>query len=472
MAIKNITNNMNQGQSQQMNPLAPAPLVQQAAQQSFAMKNGGQLPQVPMQGAPSGGIAPVAPTPVNYFQSGGGINGKFDLTPDTPAPAPEYGAEGVKVTESPADVKQNDLSSLSAALSNVGGQQQPQFTSDPNQRDGGFFGWLKGLAPKLRPGRREGETDDEYDRRITTNRENMAVLADAMRHMGNIINTSKYAPAQQFNDPTTAMEQGYQQRRAQRQKKAALDADQAYKQANLSLKEKAAEADRAYKELSLGLKQQAEKRASEKDAFDRDFKQKGFQRQLDNDKFNQDMAQKKFEYQQIRDKVKDGQWRAGYGIKVANLNLSRARFAHTLAKDAKGGGSGGSGYTYATPYGSLYSKKQLSPQQEKQMWNFMVINKQITPQKMKEYQLAAKGDGANIGIFGTNNGSPSKAREIMQKAIAYGLMDATGRGDAFRKFCTTQLGMGEDRIFDTPQNATTWNKGKGKKGQTGKFSIK
>lgn len=323
MAIKNITNNMNQGQGQQMNPLAPAPLVQQAAQQSFAMKNGGQLPQAPMQGAPSGGIAPVAPTPVNYFQSGGGINGKFDLTPDTPAPAPEYGAEGVKVTESPADVKQNDLSSLSAALSNVGGQQQPQFTSDPNQRDGGFFGWLKGLAPKLRPGRREGETDDEYDRRITTNRENMAVLADAMRHMGNIINTSKYAPAQQFNDPTTAMEQGYQQRRAQRQKKAALDADQAQKAAELSLKQRAQDVDNAYKQWLMGMKEDAAK--LNQDKFD-------WRKGRDERDFNH-----KTEREAVGDAFKEKKFQADQQQRATSNSLR----AQTIAKKGSGGGGRG-----------------------------------------------------------------------------------------------------------------------------------
>lgn len=344
MAIKNITNNMNQGQSQQMNPLAPAPLVQQAAQQSFAMKNGGQLPQAPMQGAPSGGIAPVAPTPVNYFQSGGGINGKFDLTPDTPAPAPEYGTEGVKVVESPASVQQNDLSSLSAALSNVGGQQQPQFTSDPNQRDGGFFGWLKGLAPKLRPGRREGETDDEYDRRITTNRENMAVLADAMRHMGNIINTSKYAPAQQFNDPTTAMEQGYQQRRTQRQKKAALDADQAQKNAELSLKQRAQDVDNDYKQWLMGMKEDAAK--LNQDKFD-------WRKGRDERDFNHktEREQQKDAYQKERDKVKDEQ--ANKRIAIQQYNATHKGRGGGGGRSGRGGSGSGGKYWFEDRNGKM-----------------------------------------------------------------------------------------------------------------------
>lgn len=105
------------------------------------------------------------------------------------------------------------------------------------------------------------------------------------------------------------------------------------------------------------------------------------------------------------------------------------------------------------------------------MWDFMVRNKQITAKKLKEYQLAAKGDGG-MGLYGTDKGSTSRARKIIQECISYGLMDATKKGDDFRKFCTTQLGMGEDRVYSTPQNATTWNKGSKKQGQTGKWSIK
>lgn len=293
---------------------------------------------------------------------------------------------------------------------------------------------------------------------MTQNSQRYFLLADAIRHMGNIINTTKGAPSQTFNDPSSLIEAGYQQRKANRQKQDALDADAAYKQANLGLKQREADANAAYKAMQMQL------------GLDKFNYQKGRDSIADNKwkaqfDFNAAKDDRDFKYKQMRDKVKDGQWQAGYGIKVANLNLSRAKFAHTLAKDAKGGGSGGDAYAYATPYGSLYSKKQLSPQQEKQMWNFMVRNKQITPQKMKEYQVAAEGDLSS-------KESSSKAREIIQKAIAYGLMDATGKGDAFRKFCTTQLGMGEDRVYNTPQNATTWTRGKTKQGQTGKFSIK
>lgn len=443
-----------------------------------------------MQGGPSGQIPAVAPQPmnVNVFQQNGGVTGKLEAPAVQPQQAqqtqtaassvqtpylgdaaektqqPQTSFEGMQ--QPPTGWKEDGTPSydaLSSALSGyqtVQSKQVPEFQADPSQRDGGFFGWLGKLIPKSRPGMREGETPDEYDRRITTNRERFAAFADAIRHMGNIVNTSKGAPLQVFNDPTTMMEQGYQARKAQRQREAAAASDAAYKQANLSLKERAAEAQRAYQQATLGYKQAELQRKADKDKTDL-AKWKA--------KFEFDAAKddRDFKYKQIRDKIKDGQWQAGYGIKIANLNLSRARFAHTVAKDAKGSGKA---VGYATPYGSLYSNKELTRNQENQLWDFMIRNKQITPAKLREYRAAL--NDAETEVNGKIiKGSSSKARGIIQKAIAYGFMDATPKGDRLRKFCTTQLGMGEDRVYKTPQNATTWVKGSVKQGKTGNWSI-
>lgn len=244
-----------------------------------------------MQGAPQGGIPAVAAQPMNMnvFQQNGGASGKFetpavmpqpDLTPDTPAPAPEYGTDGVQFTN-PAQTQQNDLSSLSSALTGAGvSRQAPEFQADPSQRDGGFFGWIGKLIPKNRPGMREGETPDEYDRRMTTNRENIAAFADAIRHMANIVNTSKGAPLQQFNDPTAMMEQGYQNRKAQRQREAAVASDAAYKQANLDIKNASARAQEVYRQLLLEQKNDNLEWRKEKDQ--RDFAYNAGQDEIEN----------------------------------------------------------------------------------------------------------------------------------------------------------------------------------------------
>ena len=440
-----------------------------------------------MQGAPSGQIPAVAPQPMNMnvFQQNGGVTGKLEAPvvqtqqaqPAASSVQTPYLGDAAEKTQQPQTSFEGmqhpptgwkadgtpSYDALSSALSGyqtAQSKQVPEFQADPSQRDGGFFGWLGKLIPKSRPGMREGETPDEYDRRITTNRERIAAFADAIRHMGNIVNTSKGAPLQVFNDPTAMMEQGYQNRKAQRQKQAAIDADAAYKQANLSLKERAAEAQRAYQQATLGYKQAELQQKADKDKTDLAKWKAKFE--FDAAKDNRD-----FEYKKIRDKIKDGQWQAGYGIKIANLNLSRARFAHTVAKDARGSGKA---VGYATPYGSLYSNKELTRNQENQLWDFMIRNKQITPAKLREYQAALNDEETEVNgkII---KGSSSKARGIIQKAIAYGFMDATPKGDRLRKFCTTQLGMGEDRVYKTPQNATTWVKGSVKQGKTGNWSI-
>ena len=321
----NNNNNNNGSQPQQQRvPIAttgPSYMVQQMAAQNFAMRNGGQLPTT-MAGAPNGNAPAVAvaaaPMSMNFFQQNGGATGKYeapvvqqepDLTPSTPAPAPEYGTDGVQFAN-PSQPQQNDMDSLSAALNGAGvshpQQQVPEFHADPSQRDGGFFGWLSGLIPKNRPGMREGETPDEYDRRITTNRERIAAFADAIRHMANIVNTAKGAPLQQFNDPTAMLEQGYQNRKTQRAQKAAADANAAYKMANMTLKERAAEAADAYKRISLGYKDSADRRERDKFNYQMAKDAAAAQRQAEQDKQKQSNWENQFRFRQQQAAISNG----------------------------------------------------------------------------------------------------------------------------------------------------------------------
>lgn len=323
------------------------------------MNGGNQV----MQGGPQGGIPAVAPQPMNMnvFQQDGGATGKFetpavmpqpDLTPDTPAPAPEYGTDGVQFTN-PAQTQQNDLSSLSSALTGAGvSRQVPEFEADPKQRDGGFFSWLGKIMPKSRPGMREGETPDEYDRRITTNRENFAAFADAIRHMGNIVNTSKGAPLQVFNDPTAMMEQGYQNRKAQRQKQAALDADAAYKQANLDLDNRKAQADQVYKEYLMGLRGEGNQLAKDKFEY-----RKG--KDAAADQYKKDKDKRDFEYKKGRDKVKDEQARQRLAIQQYNA---------THKGRGGGGRSGRSGSGSGAKYWFEDKNGKMRYQPNKTMW--------------------------------------------------------------------------------------------------------
>lgn len=303
-----------------------------------------------MQGGPSGQIPAVAPQPMNMnvFQQNGGVSGKLEapaVQPQQaqpaapPAQAPYLGDAAEKTQQPPTGWKTDGTPSydaLSSALNGSVAQQSqvPEFQADPSQRDGGFFGWLGKLIPKSRPGMREGETPDEYDRRITTNRERIAAFADAIRHMGNIVNTSKGAPLQVFNDPTAMMEEGYQKRKVQRQKQDAIDADAAYKQANLDLKSAAARADQAYKLYLAGLRGDNAQLAKDKFEY-----RKG--KDAATAQYKQEKDQRDFEYRQGRDRAKDEQTNR-------RLNISQYNATHKGSGRGRSGGGGGSSAKYVT----------------------------------------------------------------------------------------------------------------------------
>ena len=217
-------------------------------------------------------------------------------------------------------------------------QQVQEFEADPKQRDGGFFSWIGKIMPKSRPGMREGETPDEYDRRITTNRERIAAFADAIRHIGNIINTSKGAPLQVFNDPTSMMEQGYQNRKAQRQKQAALDADAAYKQANLDLDKRKAQADQIYKEYLMGLRGEGNQLAKDKFEYRKGKDAAAAQRQAEQDKLKQNNWERMFKFREQQAAISNG-------LRQQSIN----KRGSGRSSGGKSGGGSSNGYPLYNP---------------------------------------------------------------------------------------------------------------------------
>ena len=322
-----------------------------------------------MQGAPSGQIPAVAPQPMNMnvFQQNGGVTGKLEAPvvqtqqaqPAASSVQTPYLDDAAEKTHQPPTGWKADgtpsYDALSSALSGyqtAQSKQVPEFQADPSQRDGGFFGWLGKLIPKSRPGMREGETPDEYDRRITTNRERIAAFADAIRHMGNIVNTSKGAPLQVFNDPTTMMEHGYQTRKSQRQKQDALDADAAYKQANLDLKSAAARADQAYKLYLAGLRGDNAQLAKDKFEY-----RKG--KDAATAQYKQEKDQRDFEYKKGRDRAKDEQ---------AMQHLAIQQYNATHKGRGGGGRSGKSGSGSGAKYWFEDKNGKMRYQPNKTMW--------------------------------------------------------------------------------------------------------
>lgn len=266
--------------------------------------------------------APVAAAPFNAF-AGNGIVGRF-------GPAGQLSGS-MPTAMALSDQKPLGVGGSTANVPVV--QNVPSFQKDDTKKDGGFFGWLGGLIKK-RPGIRSGESADEYDERMTRNKMRIATLADAIRHMGNIYNTSKGAPLQRFNNPVEGLQSGLQQRRNERARQAAAEADAAYKNANLQLKQNAADADRAYKAMNIELKQKAGERA-DKAAKAMDER---WQKQMD---YNKQKDKDDREYKEKRDAVKDAQWEAGY-----KLGWYRA----THPKSGANGGSGRGGKTSGGKY--------------------------------------------------------------------------------------------------------------------------
>lgn len=286
------------------------------------------------------------------------------------------------------------------------------FEKDDSQRDGGFFKWLGGLSKK-RPGRREGESDDDYDERMTRNNMRIATLADAIRHMGNIYNTSKGAALQKFNSPTAEMQADLDKRKAERARKAA------------------AEADATYKGQMLELKRSADKRADQ-NAKDLKAYRDGL---LGVQEGNLKLAGERLGETKRHNKAQEG-------LSASRLALSMAKAARTAGGSGRSGGVGG-GYGYATPYGRLASKQQLTPQQEAQAWAEMRNLGMITPKKQRELDLAMNGYTANDGTV--VKPSAERARKIIQGAISYGLLDASNKGESLRRMFKEGFGYADVR---------------------------
>lgn len=265
-----------------------APLVKQAAQENVAVNNPVQStqPNVASDGSE------------NFFEGGNKAMGRFENANIT-------NVNTATTTGNATSAKSSDDNgeSLSSALqrskADASTLSKPEFRKDPNKKDGGFFGWLKGVLPKNRNGKKEGESDDAYDRRITRNKQMVATFADAIRHIGNIVNTLQGAPLQAFNDPNAILEQGYEKRKKERTAQAAVAADAEYKNAGLKLKERAAAADLAYKQYLANMSKNKLDYQKEKDKA-------AAERTAANDKQKQDNWTAEFEEKKRHNKAQEG----------------------------------------------------------------------------------------------------------------------------------------------------------------------
>lgn len=453
-------------QPQQPNKVAisePAPMVQQAAQQSFAMKN--------------------------FFSGGNKAVGRFE-NPNVVNPPlvnagesiPEQPKNPAPVTDEPShapsweemdNMAQNNVNnsndnggslSLSDVLKgggdNASRDEKSQFVADPEKKDGGFFKWIKGLMPKSRPGMREGETEDEYDRRRTRNMQMVATLADAIRHIGNIVNTSKGATQQKFNSPVELLEQGYQQRKAERQKQAALDADAAYKKASLSLKQAALEAAERHRQFAdkLGLANYGYKQV--RDAVNDAHWNQNFDRTVNNDNFNHKLSTDKLNESKRHNRVSENQGQQ-------RINLSATREAR-MASGSGSGSGGGKGSSkddrFATPSGYMSRKTKLSGIEKKQLAQYLIKHGYINEDNLTAYK--------NLSLLDNSKG----VNDLVNSWIGYAANTRGARGAVFRNILKNNYGYSESSTvpkLPTRPAAKPKPKGKsgGKKGWASGFKL-
>jgi hypothetical protein len=359
--------------------------------------------------------APVGTAPFNAF-AGNGIVGRFGPAGASVETKPDYASMSLsKPVGAP----------VGGGAANVPAvQNAPTFQKDDTKKDGGFFGWLGGLIKK-RPGIRSGESADEYDERMTRNKMRIATLADAIRHMGNIYNTSKGAPLQRFNNPVEGLQNGLQQRKNERARQAAADADAAYKVANLQLKQNAADADRAYKAMDIELKQKAGERA-DKAAKAMDDYRKGM--------LGIQEGNLKLSGERLGETKRHN--RAQEGISASRLALARAKEARVAG--GSGSGSSGDGFksvtNLSTPKGHMNRKKDLNSIEKKQIRDYLYKNGFITK------SAAAKYDGAL---------SEPERGAILNGWIGWAANAKGTRADKFRKALTDHYGYVETKTVSS-----------------------
>lgn len=300
------------------------------------------------------------------------------------------------------------------------------FKADKTKPDGGAIGWLGKIFNEKR---KPGETDDEYDERVTRNREKILALGDAIRHMGNIYNTTRYAKSQQFNSPISQLESDLANRKALRMKKAAADADMAYKAAKLQRQADQDAATAAYRDQMLGYKKAAMERQAARDKVSDDHWQATMDRNNANDKFNHDMSKAKFDEARRHNGVAESQG-------AQRIALARQREAREAAKGG-GRGSGGSMTNLATPTGHMNRKKDLNTAERKQLAQWMMENGYINQDNMNTYNSSTSQDqGALINYW-----------------IAYAAQHPGARGDKFRQRLKTHHGYTETTTTGTARSS-------------------
>lgn len=182
----------------------------------------------------------------------------------------------------------------------------------------------------------------EEEKKLYKNNESkkrLLLLSDALRHLGNIYNTTRGATPQQFNSPVVEQEQQYLRKRNEIRAQRAAALKGAMDQAKLN-------ADQNYKNSMLGMKAAELERQRANDDWNRQFNLGKFAYNQEKDKNDLALKLAAQGETQRHNKAAEGLRAKGLGLESQRIGLARERF--NWEKSAFGGAP--KGYAFMPHY--------------------------------------------------------------------------------------------------------------------------
>jgi hypothetical protein len=259
-------------------------------------------------------------------------------------------------------------------------------------------------------------------------------LGDALRHLGNIYHTTKYAPSQQFNAPAQQEYAMYKAGKAERDKDNYAIQQQKLAQAKW-------EADQAYKAAQLGWKAKDYELKEKKYNDDNEHWQKKFDNDNEHWKTTFDYNKEKSDrdYQEkvrmndntIRhQKVTEAQGQQNINLRAASLAETRRHHGVIEANSDGGGGGSRSGggakgqkVYYSGAFGSVSRNQNMTVDEARAMVDHLHMKGWVTDKKYAEFLNAMNsGNTDNLAIL--LGGVPSSGNKgvtggIIQSVLTY-----------------------------------------------------
>lgn len=253
------------------------------------------------------------------------------------------------------------------------------------------------------------DAEEEPYKKKNESKKKLLALADALRHIGNLFYVNKGATPQQFNSPVLMQEQRYQQEKAEREKNRALKTKTALDKAKM-------DADAAYKDAVLGMKQNDFMRNVYNDNRRYGLDKDKFAWQKDKDTQSLGLKKQGLEETVRHNKENEAQGRERNAIARQRLAVARAKEARE-ARDAGPGSLGKGSRSFVTPQGVVYTLSK----------NFMQgANIETIYNKMKEHGCLKKGSEntykfdsdllEQLGLGGSSGSTAKKLSAILCSA--------------------------------------------------------